>query len=315
MSLDNIFDRLQAQETAFAGARVLAPILGERRVTVKVGGVACQLAVDAGERGWSVLEVQSMQRAKWLRTATLGEREKYLALLPAVRFTALERARTLWLAFPAQAGDARFRLSGVAPIREVEGANLQMFDTLIARFDGTHFWFEKVDALRPPAIAEYLRTSLADQIAPDELHKKGLSKEERIAYALALYGPPPESGAGIMTEAETNSLNPYSVRTPATATDWSVYVPYAGAAQKRLAASLGHAGGRLVSWMDRGDAYTVTYQFGERTHTSTVRANDLSIVTSGICLSGQDHDFDLTSLVGVMQEAASDEPWLFHDDY
>ena len=82
-----------------------------------------------------------------------------------------------------------------------------------------------------------------------------------------------------------------------------------------MANSLAHAGGRLVSYIDRGDAYTVTYQFGERTHTSTVRADDLSVMTSGICLSGYDREFDLTSLVGVMQEAASSQPWQFGDDY
>ena len=303
MSLANIFDRLQAQESALIGTRVLAPILGGRRVTVKIGGVACQLAVDSDERGWSVLEVQSTTRATWLRAATLSEREKYLALLPAVRFVALERNGALWLAFPAQAGDARFRLNGVAPIREVVNANLQMFDALIARFDGTHFWFEKSDARRSPAIAEYLRQSLAERIAPDALHKKGLSREERNAYALALYGPPEPESRSLDAATATMSFNPLAAITRPNTPDG------------RLAQSLNHAGGRLVSWMDRGDAYTVTYQFGAQTHTSTVRADDLSVMTSGICLSGHDRDFDLTSLVGVMQEAASDEPWLFHDEY
>ena len=304
MSLANIFDRLQAQETALVGTRVLAPIIGGRRVTVKVGGVACQLSVDSDARGWSVLEVQSTTRATWLRATTLLEREKYLALLPAVRFTALERNGAIWPAFPAHAGDSRFRLNGVAPIREIANANLQMFDAIIARFDGTHFWFEKADARRSPAIAEYLRQSLAEQIAPDALHKKGLSREERNAYALALYGPPePQTSRTLDAATAPHSLNPL----------WSISNP--NTPDGRLAQSLNHAGGRLVSWMDRGDAYTVTYQFGDRTHTSTVRADDLSVMTSGICLSGQDRDFDLTSLVGVMQEAASDEPWLFHDDY
>lgn len=304
MSLAHIFDRLQAQETALVGTRVLAPIVSGRRVTVKVGGVACQLNVDSDARGWSVLEVQSTTGATWLRAASLSEREKYLALLSAVRFIALERNGAIWLAFPAHAGDARFRLSCVAPIREAQNSNIQTFDTIIARFDGTHFWFEKSDARRSPAIAEYLRTSLAEQIAPDALHKKGLSREERNAYALALYGPSePETIRTLDTATAPPSLNPLS----------SIINP--NTPDGRLAQSLSHAGGRLVSWMDRGDAYTVTYQFGDRTHTSTVRADDLSIVTSGICLSGHDRDFDLTSLVGVIQEAANDEPWLFHDDY
>ena len=302
MSLANIFDRLEAQETALTGTRVLAPILGGRRVTVKVGGVACQLAVDSGERGWSVLEIESTQRAKWLRAATLAEREKYLALLPAVRFVALERNGAIWLAFPAHAGDARLRLQGVAPIRSDESTNTQMFDAIIARFDGTHFWFEKLDARRSPALAEYLRTSLAEQIAPDALHKKGLSREERNAYALALYGPPePETGRALDAATAPPSFNPFAAITHPNTPDG------------RLAQSLNHAGGRLVSWIDRGNVYTVTYQFGDRTHTSTVRADDLSVMTSGICLSGHDRDFDLTSLVGVMQEAASEQPWQFED--
>ena len=299
MSLANIFDRLQAQESALVGTRVLAPIVGGRRVTVKVGGIACQLAIDSDARGWSVLEVESTQRAQWLRAATLIEREKYLALLPAVRFIALERQGEIWLGIAAHAGDARFRLQGVAPIRGGEKANVQMFDTLLARFDGTHFWFEKPDARRSPAIADYLRTSLAEQIAPNDLRKKGLSAEERAAYALALYGPPEPEPTRAFDPA-TAPVNPlwHNPNTP----------------DGRLAQSLNHAGGRLISWMDRGDAYTVTYQFGAQTHTSTVRADDLSIVTSGICLSGRDRDFDLTSLVGVMREAASEQPWQF-DDY
>ena len=302
MSLAHIFDRLQAQENALIGTRVLAPILGGRRVTVKVGGVACQLAVNSDERGWSVLEVRSTTRATWLRAATSSEREKYLALLPAVRFIALERSGDIWHALPAHAGDARFRLSGAAPVRGAQNANVQMFDSLIARFDGTHFWFDKADARRSPAIAEYLRQSLAAQIAPDALSKKGLSPEERTGYSWALYGPPaPEISAPNDAATAPPSYNPLAAIVNPNTPDG------------RLAQSLNHAGGRLVSWMDRGDAYTVTYQFGAQTHTSTVRADDLSIVTSGICLSGRDRDFDLTSLVGVMQEAASEQPWQFED--
>ena len=304
MSLANIFDRLQAQENALVGTRVLAPILGGRCVTVKVGGVACQLKV-AGEnaKGWSVLEVESTQHARWLRAASLIEREKYLKLLPAVRFIALARQQNVWMGFPAHAGDGRFRLKGVAPIRGVESANVQAFDTVIARFDGTHFWFERIDARRNPTIAEYLRASLADQIAPDDLHKKGLSREERTAYAYALYGPPEPETAEAQSFA--TSLNPLSTRP---------FIGNPNTPDGRLAQSLQHAGGRLVSWIDRGEVYTVTYQFGAQTHTSTVRADDLSVMTSGICLSGRDRDFDLTSLVGVMSEAATSQPWQF-DDY
>jgi hypothetical protein len=36
-------------------------------------------------------------------------------------------------------------------------------------------------------------------------------------------------------------------------------------------------------------------------HTSAVTKTDLTVVSSGICLSGRDRDFDLLSLVGVVE--------------
>lgn len=305
--INDIFNRLEALENAFAGVRVLAPVLAGRSVSVRIAGLACRLEIEdsAAARGFGVLEAQSNGRAKWLRPATRQEREKYLSLLPRVRFIALERGRGGWVAFPAQTGSGRISLSGPAWVREVE-EGVQVFDALVARFDGTHFWFEALDAKRSPAIAAFLRESLAGQIAPELLRKPGLSAQERAAYALALYGPPPEPEAVVAGLEEAimsnqSQLNPHF--------NWS-----ANGVEARLASSVAHGGARLVSFIERDGVLSVTYKFGERTHTSTVRASDLRVETSGICLSGRDGDFDLASLVGVMQEAAQVQPWQF-DEY
>lgn len=68
--------------------------------------------------------------------------------------------------------------------------------------------------------------------------------------------------------------------------------------------ALAHADGRLTGFIERDDAYTVTYRVGNREHISTVSKRDLTVLTSGVCLSGLDSNFDLTSLVGVMREGA-----------
>jgi len=72
--------------------------------------------------------------------------------------------------------------------------------------------------------------------------------------------------------------------------------------EKRLKKALKLGGGNLQEFQDRGEYWTVhwTTTDGEE-HTSAIAKNDLTVVSSGICLSGRDHDFDLQSLVGVIE--------------
>jgi hypothetical protein len=181
-----------------------------------------------------------------------------------------------WVAIPAQAGDRRFRIDGPILLRlGVEG--LQRFEAVIARFDGHEFWYDRQDSARDPSIAAYLRQQLSTQAEykllpkPEALHKRGLSKEERQAYAI------------MRVEIEK------AART----TD-----------EARLSEALSHAGGILTSYINREDVFVVRYTVDGAEHISTIQKNDLTIVTAGICLSGQDQHFDLASLVGVLRQAA-----------
>ena len=126
---------------------------------------------------------------------------------------------------------------------------------IVARFDGSHFWFQEVDRRRSPAIAAYLREAFAAETSPDDLHKPTLTAEERDACRLAYQAI--EAARRDRVEA-------------------------------RLAHALAHAGAELASYIEREDAYTVTFVVDGQTHRSTVHKDDLTVLVAGICLSGQD---------------------------
>ncbi len=275
MPIAEILNRLELAEQAFTGQELIAPLAERGLVRVRIAGVVCQLCITGGElsEGWALLCAVSSREAVVLRAASLDEVSRYLALFPAVRLVLARREKD-WLAIPAHSGDRRIRIDGLVPLR-LAGAELAPFETVYARFDGMFFWYERRDPARNPAIAEYLRARLTSRGAnglpppPSELHKPGLSREERMAYALVRQG---------LAEA---------LRDPA---------------EQRLDDALAHAGAALTSFTARDGVYTVRYRVDGREHISTVDQSDLTVTSAGICLAGQDRRFDLASLVGVLRE-------------
>jgi hypothetical protein len=226
-------------------------------------------------RGWAVLEALSTSEAAFVRQASLAETAAYLKLFPVVRMILCEPGDGGWLVFPAHLGDRRFQIQGLATLWLPE-EGLRRFETVVARFDGHLFWYERPDPSRDPALAGYLRDRLAQRderglpLAAETLHKRGLSAEERAAYWLV---------QARMAEAERDRV------------------------EARLSEALAHAGATLRDYTERGDAYVVRYTVDGRQFTSTIRQEDLSVLTAGICLAGGDRHFDLASLVGVLRQA------------
>lgn len=287
MRLQNLLDKLEAEENRFAGREILAPVLRGQKVVTKIAGVVCKLRLDKADfQGWAVLQTHDVSNAKLVREATKREIQKYLDLLPAVRLIAIvrdENDKTLWHALSAHQGDSRFSLSKPA-LLFLCGENVQSFATIVARFDGGRFWFERIEARRSPVLGAYLREQMNAQTKPESLQKKGLSAEEKTAYAW------------LWRESEKARALSHAEREMA-----------------RLQNALAHADAQLVSYIERSGVYTVTYRIGQRQLTSVVRQSDLTVMTSGICLSGLDRDFDLTSLVGVMREAETKHRFDYED--
>jgi hypothetical protein len=267
--ITDALDRLAAAEEQFLACEFLAPVVRGGRVQVRIAGVVCTLRVTPADfEGWGVFRPTSHTEATLARPAKLAERQRYLELFPLVRLILIGRHDELWYTVPAHRGDSRFRIEGAVPVRLVEDA--QPFEVIETRFDGAQFWYAGADPRRDPATARYLREEIDKPTAPEQLHRPGLTTEERTAYALKYE---------LSEEARRNRE------------------------EERLRGALAHAGAELKGFIERDDVYTVTYLVDGRRHVSAVSKKDLSVQVAGICLSGEDANFDLPSLVGVMREA------------
>lgn len=278
MIFDDFLNRIEDSERDFIGKEFLAPVVGTARVLVRIAGVICQLRVSYGLpddfKGWAIYQSISINEAVFSRRAKLAEIAHYLEILPALHLILVQADRSHWLALPTNRGDIRFLIQKPVRVWLVE-EGLQQFDSIIARFDGRSFWFDHRDPLRDPSLAAYLRGQMRlfeatnPGLERDGLHKPGLSREEKDAFRWALHQ---------RRNAERDTI------------------------EKRFADALAHADARFHSYTKRGGAFVVRYDVDGRDVVSTVKDDDFSVITAGLCLQGQDRKFDLTSLVGVMRE-------------
>ena len=203
------------------------------------------------------------------------EVERYLKLFPAFRMRlAFQLKHRSWLAYPANESDARQRLGQARPalVHLVEQGGA--FEQILARWNGSAWWFEADDRRADPRFAEVLRQALKQEAEPEALRHKGLTPEMRAVYRVAF------------SRTETARARRQQQRDEA-----------------RLGNALAFAGGHLQDAQDRGNYWLVewTTRDGQRHH-SAISKQDLTVISAGICLSDQDRDFDLQSLVSVMEQ-------------
>jgi hypothetical protein len=271
--IDEALARLGAEEESFLKRHFLAPVVRGHGVRVRIANVICRMKIDPADfQGWGVFLPITMTEAMLDRPATMGERKRYLELLPGVRLIVCRKTEQQSCAVPANPSDPRCRSSGMLELRLAE--EIELFDTVVARFDGAMFWFDQVDETSDPSLAVYLRESLGKELDPRKLARKGLTTGQRYAYVLNLAARRAEMK---LSEAQHREAH--------------------------LRQALAHAGAELRDFGEMHGEYRVTFTFDGRRHTSLIGKRDLTVRSAGICLSGMDSQFDLNSLVGVLREA------------
>lgn len=269
-------------EKKLASEIFLAPYVPGCKIQVKVNGVVYDLNVaDPGplaERGgFGLFRMSQTGIAKFEDVAPRARIDAYLKLLPRVTMVLIDEFEKHWWGIQASSSDTRFTFSDPVPLQLVERPSC--FQQIHTRFDGSTFWYHGENRRRDPSIAKNLRDALERDVKPDELQVPAMSPRELFAYRIVYYDKHP-----LLDPKVNRELQPR--------TDLA-----------RLREALTHAGARLDTyWAVDDEHVTVRYVVDGLTHSANVRLDDFTVTSSGICLSGRDNEFDLTSLVGVMRE-------------
>jgi hypothetical protein len=251
--------------------------------------------------------------AEPLGEALPWERAGYLELFPLLRVILLwpdtsGRYPGTWLALPYNESDARQRFGfGMEPLPVFlcdPTAGAERFERVLTRVDGRALWFEGTDILADPTHAEWLRTAAAQENSEEIL--PGLAASERLAllfWRLRQLELSLAESTRLSEQARHQNRQEQS--------GWLSQQAHQLSLEGKLRHALAKADATLHSYSEvtatDGSVSQLIVEWSERGQTHRYRSSldpRLTVVSSGICLSGRDSDFDLTSLVSVMTAAS-----------
>ncbi|MEG4572312.1 hypothetical protein QUA56_06390 [Microcoleus sp. N3A4] len=268
-----IISKLAAQEGQLLDTQFLAPCVRGGRVRTRIGGMTYLFQPQPQNfEGWAIFEPVNENVAAVIEEPIWPQVAEYLQLLMPIRLhLACVLQGQTWLAYPVNESDAKQRTGAAKPVPVHLVTKGSQFEQSVARWDGDCFWFEEIDRRANPLHSEKLRIALKELILPQDVRFKGMTPEMRTVYELV-----------------SRNIKYFDPNVQA---------------EQRLQRALKMGGGELRDFCDRQNYWLVewTSESGEH-HTSAIAKNDLTVMSAGICLSGLDKDFDLQSLVGVVED-------------
>ncbi len=308
--------RLSQESKQLLTREIIAPLLPGGRIRTRLNGLVYEFKLHQRFVGWGRFRPLNEHEATVLGEAQPWERAGYLELLPLLRVVLLwpdtsGRYPGTWLALPYNESDARQRFGLPAEPLPVflcdptDGA--ERFEQVLTRVDGRTLWFEGVDALADPTHAEWLRAAADREESTQEALLPGLAASERQALLFWRLRQ-----LELSLSESTRLTHEAGLRSRAAQQTWLERQARQRTLEGRLRHALSKADATLHSYSEvvaaDGSVSQLIVewsQLGQTYHYRSVLDPRLSVVSSGICLSGRDEDFDLTSLVNVMTDA----PW------
>ncbi|NER52353.1 MAG: hypothetical protein F6J92_38090 [Symploca sp. SIO1A3] len=297
--IHHLLNQIAATEAQLSATEFLAPCVRGGAVRTSVANMIYTFTPQPADfEGWGIFKPIDEKTAEVVEEPNLPQLAEYLKLLKPLRLRLAHVLRgQSWLAYPMNESDMQQRLGTVKPVLVHLVTEAIAFEPVIARFDGSAWWFDEIDRRAEPQPAELLREQLQQGTMPENVRFSSMTPEMGTTYELALQ----------QTEAyQQRRQHRRQVRerreTPSRRRRRQIELQAQGDEQ-RLRRALHQGGGELREFRDRGEYWQVewTTSNGEH-HTSAIDKDELTVISSGICLSGYDRDFDLQSLVGVIEQ-------------
>lgn len=305
----NLLNQIAAQEAQLRETQFLAPCVRGGRVRTSVANIIHTFTPQPQDfEGWGIFQPVDEKTAEVVDEPNLPQLAEYLKLLKPMRLRlAYVLQGQTWLAYPVNESDMQQRLGVAKPVPLHLVTEAYVFEPIIARFDGSAWWYDEIDRRAEPQPAERLREQLRQDTMPENVRFSGMTPEMHTVYHLALqqteaYQQRLEHQRQVREQRERQRGQRQVQREQRETPRRIRHRHLTNTEEGRLQDALQMGGGELRDFRDCGDFWQVewTTRNGEH-HTSAISKNDLTVISSGICLSGYDRNFDLQSLVGVIE--------------
>jgi hypothetical protein len=262
---------------------IISPIYNQEYVQSRIDGLICRFSIPKGTPpGWHVFVPDSLKTVKIVREAEYSEIQGYLEILQRVKMVTMYKKGLTYFCIPLKNSQLGLDFKEIVPVR-LPSDDVFDFDTINVRYDGSTFWYQEKNILSDIFKASYLRESFRSLLPASQLKYHGLSLEEKSAYAIKM-----NLDKDILEKLKKDKMEK----------------------------AVTHGGGKLIGFHEYNTHLKVTFSVDGQEYTSTVRKDDsLEVISSGICLSGEDSKFDLKSLVSVFREKQRKDESGDDDDY
>jgi len=171
MNIHDLFAKVENAEQDFYKTEFVSPVIFHGKIRARIVGLIQEFRIMGNFEGWAILKPCGESLACVVGSPNLLQIEEYLNQFSKKRVVLCERRKDGWYGF-----------SGGTQVKILLADGVSLFDSILVRFDGMNYWFEKHNHSVNPSEAEYLRKSLNESLPFEKLNKPGLDPIQREAY-------------------------------------------------------------------------------------------------------------------------------------